>query len=101
MSKRKGDVRVLDYAVGPQVMLCDTTLNPSQQRGWEPGAVLNWLALAGWGVQQDTSDSSTPSSARRMKQAPDSTTIMSMEEMIQSVGPNWACMHIADYFPSV
>ncbi|TBU26320.1 glutamyl-tRNA synthetase [Dichomitus squalens] len=65
MSKRKGDVQVLDYA----------------RRGWEPNAVLNWLALAGWGVQHDASSSSpSPSS----KQAPDSTTIMSMEEMIRN-----------------
>ncbi|TFK84864.1 glutamyl-tRNA synthetase [Polyporus arcularius HHB13444] len=68
MSKRKGDVRVLDYA----------------QRGWEPNAVLNWLALAGWGVQQDASRPSTSSSGQGSNQAPDSTTIMSMEDMIQS-----------------
>ncbi|KAI0358886.1 glutamyl-tRNA synthetase [Trametes cingulata] len=61
MSKRKGDVHVLDY----------------KKRGWEPSAVLNWLALAGWGVQ----DASTSSSH---KQAPDSTTLMSMDEMIRN-----------------
>ncbi|KAI0638911.1 glutamyl-tRNA synthetase [Trametes polyzona] len=61
MSKRKGDVHVLDY----------------QKRGWESSAVLNWLALAGWGVQE-----ASPSSSQ--KHAPDSTTLMSMEEMIQN-----------------
>ncbi|KAI0367459.1 glutamyl-tRNA synthetase [Pilatotrama ljubarskyi] len=61
MSKRKGDVHVLDY----------------KKRGWEPGAVLNWLALAGWGVQEASSSSSH-------RQAPDSTTLMSMEEMIRN-----------------
>ncbi|KAH9850613.1 glutamyl-tRNA synthetase [Lenzites betulinus] len=61
MSKRKGDVHVLDY----------------QKRGWEPSVILNWLALAGWGVQEASSSSSS-------KQAPDSTTLMSMEEMIQN-----------------
>ncbi|KAF8584958.1 glutamyl-tRNA synthetase [Ramaria rubella] len=33
MSKRTGDVQVLDYIAN----------------GWEPDAVLNWLALVGWG----------------------------------------------------
>ncbi|KAI0762511.1 glutamyl-tRNA synthetase [Fomes fomentarius] len=61
MSKRKGDVQVLDYA----------------KRGWDPKAILNWLALAGWGVQHDAASSSA-------SQAPDSTTIMSVEEMIQN-----------------
>ncbi|KAG9086716.1 Glutamate--tRNA ligase mitochondrial, partial [Ceratobasidium sp. 392] len=36
MSKRKGDVRVQDY----------------MEKGWEPEAVVNWLALAGWNVHQ-------------------------------------------------
>ncbi|OSD05744.1 glutamyl-tRNA synthetase [Trametes coccinea BRFM310] len=61
MSKRKGDVHVLDY----------------KKRGWEPSSVLNWLALAGWGVQ----DASSSASA---KQAPDSTTLMTMQEMIRN-----------------
>ncbi|KAF8549555.1 hypothetical protein OG21DRAFT_1525719 [Imleria badia] len=33
MSKRKGDVAVLKF----------------MKRGWEPEALINWLALAGWG----------------------------------------------------
>ncbi|KAG8769640.1 Glutamate--tRNA ligase mitochondrial [Ceratobasidium sp. 428] len=36
MSKRKGDVRVQDY----------------MDRGWEPEAVVNWLALAGWNIHR-------------------------------------------------
>ena len=54
-----------------------------QKRGWEPQAILNWLALAGWGVQHDGSGS--PSTTSSPKQAPDSTTIMTMEEMIRNV----------------
>ncbi|THH31563.1 hypothetical protein EUX98_g2616 [Antrodiella citrinella] len=69
MSKRKGDVQVLDY----------------MRRGWEPGAVLNWLALAGWGVKHDhdpyTEDSH--SSSYRTKNAPDSTEVMNLTEMIE------------------
>ncbi|GBE78569.1 glutamyl-tRNA synthetase [Sparassis latifolia] len=60
MSKRKGDVQVLDY----------------KRRGWEPSAILNWLALAGWGVPHDQTESIT-------QQAPDSTSVMSLREMIQ------------------
>ena len=55
-----------------------------QKRGWEPKAILNWLALAGWGVQHEP-PSSSPSTDGSPKQAPDSTTIMSVEEMIQNV----------------
>ncbi|KAI0327285.1 glutamyl-tRNA synthetase [Cubamyces sp. BRFM 1775] len=61
MSKRKGDVHVLDF----------------KKRGWEPNAVLNWVALAGWGVQDASSSSAH-------KQAPDSTTLMTVDEMIQN-----------------
>ncbi|CUA71401.1 glutamyl-tRNA synthetase [Rhizoctonia solani] len=38
MSKRKGDVRVLDY----------------MEKGWEPEAVINWLALTGWNIHRST-----------------------------------------------
>ncbi|CCL98936.1 uncharacterized protein FIBRA_00943 [Fibroporia radiculosa] len=61
MSKRKGDVQVMDY----------------KRRGWEPAAILNWLALAGWGRSHTTEAISSS------KQAPDSTTVMSLQEMIQ------------------
>ncbi|KAH9927416.1 glutamyl-tRNA synthetase [Epithele typhae] len=63
MSKRKGDVHVLDYA----------------QRGWEPNAVLNWLALAGWGAQR----ASTGSTSHPSADAPSSTQLMSLEQLIQ------------------
>jgi len=49
------------------------------RRGWEPGAILNWLALAGWGVKHDHSDGSSSST----KAAPNSTTVMTLQEMIQ------------------
>ncbi|KAJ1310696.1 hypothetical protein OPQ81_009221 [Rhizoctonia solani] len=38
MSKRKGDVRVLDYM------------------GWESEAVVNWLALTGWNIHRSTAE---------------------------------------------
>ncbi|KIK66142.1 hypothetical protein GYMLUDRAFT_158716 [Collybiopsis luxurians FD-317 M1] len=62
MSKRNGDVQVIDY----------------MRRGWEPQAILNWLALAGWGVKYE--DSAPP----RIEDAPDSTHLMSLEEMISN-----------------
>ncbi|KAI0697163.1 glutamyl-tRNA synthetase [Cytidiella melzeri] len=69
MSKRKGDVQVFDY----------------KRRGWEPAAILNWLALAGWGVQShaNSSQESVPQPPS-LKQAPDSTTPMSLPEMIEA-----------------
>ncbi|KAI0271661.1 hypothetical protein BC834DRAFT_860664 [Gloeopeniophorella convolvens] len=67
MSKRKGDVQVVDY----------------MQRGWEPDAVLNWLALAGWGSH--TAEPATPESeAPSTVKAPDSTTLMSLSEIIDN-----------------
>ena len=78
MSKRKGDVHVHDYAVSSPLWLHQFASNElSQRRGWDPNAVLNWVALAGWGVQR------TPASISSA--APDSTKLMSMEEMIQAV----------------
>ncbi|RDB27293.1 putative glutamate--tRNA ligase, mitochondrial [Hypsizygus marmoreus] len=69
MSKRKGDVQVIDYI----------------HRGWEPEAVLNWLALAGWGAKHDHGPdhehSHTPK-PRLVQEAPDSTRVMSLNEMI-------------------
>ncbi|KAJ3558730.1 hypothetical protein NM688_g747 [Phlebia brevispora] len=66
MSKRKGDVQVFDY----------------KRRGWEPSAVLNWLALAGWGAQ--TEPEAVPSTSKKLhKEPPDSTTVMTMEDMIR------------------
>ncbi|KAF5376960.1 hypothetical protein D9615_007259 [Tricholomella constricta] len=71
MSKRKGDVQVVDYIRG----------------GWEPQAVLNWLALAGWGAKHETpppsSDSSHSPRPQLMQKAPDSTTLMTLPEMIE------------------
>ncbi|KAF9467001.1 glutamyl-tRNA synthetase [Collybia nuda] len=69
MSKRNGDVQVVDFI----------------RRGWEPEAILNWLALAGWGAQHEvppTADLLHPSKPRLVQEAPDSTRIMTMPEMI-------------------
>ncbi|KAH9947350.1 hypothetical protein B0H21DRAFT_739156 [Amylocystis lapponica] len=63
MSKRKGDVQVIDF----------------KRQGWESSALLNWLALAGWGVSHDSAHG--PGSP--LKHAPDSTTVMSLNEMVQ------------------
>lgn len=51
MSKRTGDVQVADYIVcyvlaySPQIHF----ILLYQNGGWEPEALLNWLALVGWG----------------------------------------------------
>lgn len=80
MSKRKGDVQVFDYRVCPTIFAPVHMLTSDmQRRGWEPGAVLNWLALAGWGQQADSGDAAVA------KQAPESTKLMSMDEMIREV----------------
>ena len=82
MSKRKGDVQVFDYKV------CSWARNSRwrshnvisfQKRGWEPTAVLNWLALAGWGQQVEAGDSGAT------KAAPDSTAVMTLSDMIREV----------------
>ncbi|KAH9177076.1 glutamyl-tRNA synthetase [Lactarius sanguifluus] len=62
MSKRSGDVQVLDY----------------MRRGLEPDAVLNWVALAGWGTHTDDQTSKTA-------KAPDSTTVMSLPEIVTNL----------------
>ncbi|KAI0344028.1 glutamyl-tRNA synthetase [Trametopsis cervina] len=67
MSKRKGDVQVFDY----------------KRRGWEPAAILNWLALAGWGAQSEI-DTSQGADRTALRSAPDSTTVMSVTEMIEA-----------------
>ncbi|KAF7330452.1 tRNA-synt-1c domain-containing protein [Mycena venus] len=85
MSKRNGDVKVEDYI----------------RHGWERGAVLNWLALAGWGTQYEVetspelepakSQSALPAEMpasgnekhpRATKEAPESTKVMDMDELI-------------------
>ncbi|KAF7375017.1 tRNA-synt-1c domain-containing protein [Mycena sanguinolenta] len=85
MSKRNGDVKVEDYV----------------NRGWERSAILNWLALAGWGTQQEaelspelaelrSQSASASEEAASMsekhssatKAAPESTKVMDMDELI-------------------
>lgn len=82
MSKRKGDVQVIDYI----------------RRGWEPDALLNWLALAGWGVDRDpTSESghvrpsssnsslSNPAPPSLSRPAPDSTALKTLTQLVDQV----------------
>ncbi|KAG1857071.1 hypothetical protein F4604DRAFT_1931611 [Suillus subluteus] len=57
-SSRNGDVSVLDF----------------MRRGWEPESVINWLALAGWGVHHENGRASPPGTPST--QPPDSTTLM-------------------------
>ncbi|KAG6805075.1 hypothetical protein H0H93_005675, partial [Arthromyces matolae] len=59
--------------------------------GWEPQAVLNWLALAGWGAKHDPppepSDPTTHQHrhGKLLELAPDSTKVMNVSEMIKEV----------------
>ncbi|EIW86053.1 glutamyl-tRNA synthetase [Coniophora puteana RWD-64-598 SS2] len=77
MSKRKGDVRVEEFI----------------RRGWEPEAVLNWLALAGWGTAHESAsgsgseagtESDSSSSTNIADAAPESTRTMTLPELIDS-----------------
>jgi glutamyl-tRNA synthetase len=58
-----------------------------QRRGWEPDAVLNWLALAGWGTHTESSSHGDKVSGTvgRTVKAPDSTAVMSLSEIIDNV----------------
>ena len=91
MSKRNGDVQVVDYIVGLTLIQFDGSLQISsfKRRGWEPEAILNWLALAGWGARHEETSPSTPSSThtprRLVQEAPDSTTVMSFSELVDQV----------------
>lgn len=76
MSKRKGDVSVVDFI----------------ERGWEPHPVLNWLALTGWGrgrhrhAHAGAEASSTVVEAEAETEAhSESTSLMSLEQLISEV----------------
>jgi glutamyl-tRNA synthetase len=62
MSKRKGDVAVQEF----------------MKRGWEPEALVNWLALAGWGQA-----ARTPSDSTATIRSPESTAILTLPELIE------------------
>jgi hypothetical protein len=63
--------------------------SPRKRRGWEPEALLNWLALAGWGAQHEETPLPTPSMhasrSRLVQGAPDSTTVMGFSELVDKV----------------
>ncbi|KLO17610.1 Glutamyl/glutaminyl-tRNA synthetase [Schizopora paradoxa] len=63
LSKRHGDVSVGDYI----------------EKGWEPGALLNWLAVTGWGTSADSKRTHKEGAVS----APDSTAIFTLQELIQ------------------
>lgn len=75
MSKRHGDVQVADYSVIRAFALVEDMLTFVQNKGWEPVAVLNWLALTGWGT------SSSPSGGP-VEKAPSTTEVLAMEDLI-------------------
>ncbi len=49
-----------------------------QENGWEPEALLNWLAVTGWGTSANSENSG-------VKSAPDSTAILSLGGLIEEV----------------
>lgn len=51
-----------------------------QKRGWEPEALINWLALAGWGQAARSPSDSTPT-----PRSPESTAILTLPELIDQV----------------
>jgi hypothetical protein len=96
MSKRHGAVHVGAYIVSANTRYLDLVDVICQERGWESDAILNWLALAGWGVSYDepapnsehtpgaTADLGSAKSGHK-HEAPDSTTVMSLPELIRDV----------------
>jgi hypothetical protein len=91
MSKRRGDVRVLDYMVG-DAQYClkfppvtRTTLN-LQEKGWEPEALVNWLALAGWNLRRPSDGFHNHES---IKSSPETSTVpedvMNLDQLINAV----------------
>lgn len=82
LSKRAGDVRVEDYIVrriAVFVCYCSMLIQCicSQAKGYEPEALLNFVALLGWSPQAHTSE--TPDAS------PEDTDVLSMEELISQV----------------
>jgi hypothetical protein len=57
--------------------------------------VLNWLALAGWGTTTDAS-TETAGSAQSKTNAPDSTTVMTLPNLIENVGQGALSLARAD-----
>ncbi|KAJ7104271.1 hypothetical protein B0H15DRAFT_766942 [Mycena belliarum] len=89
MSKRNGDVKVEDYI----------------RNGWERSALLNWIALPGWGSLHEPEPQTSPDDSTRttltdagsppllskhdprprtvnVKDAPESTKVMDMDQLI-------------------
>ena len=78
MSKRMGDVRVTDYIVGLFLNSKEILLNYFQAKGWEPEAVLNWLALVGWGNRSGD----TSGKGQHGKSVPDVFTLEELEKQV-------------------
>ncbi|KAF8603178.1 glutamyl-tRNA synthetase [Ceratobasidium sp. AG-I] len=72
MSKRKGDVRVLDY----------------MEKGWEPDAVTNWLALTGWNhrrhsdIFHDHDHEKSPTETHKVPE-----DVMTLSQLTEAVSP--------------
>lgn len=50
-----------------------------------PSAVLNWLALAGWGTGSGSAATEATEGVVRERNAPDSTQMLSLDELINKV----------------
>ena len=77
------DVTEFMVSLAATILVLLRNVDLGGRRGWEPGAILNWVALAGWGMKHDHSDGSSSTA----KAAPNGTALMTMQEMIQEVRP--------------
>lgn len=90
MSKRHGDVSVGDYIVRSPfiLLLCYNRILTIhfQAQGWLPQAVLNWLALAGWGSGSDSSKNVSENQRKSKVAAPESTEMLTLTQLIDKAG---------------
>ena len=87
MSKRKGDVSVFEFKVGTLDHPYNQVTDREKNKGWEPLALINWLALAGRGT---TSGNSSSSEAKNGEKAiPDNTSeVSTLDGLISTVSLN-------------
>ena len=87
MSKRKGDVSVFEFKVGTLDHPYNQVTDREKNKGWEPLALINWLALAGRG---NTSGNSSSSEAKNGEKAiPDNTSeVSTLDGLISTVSLN-------------
>lgn len=70
------------------LLLCDNRILTIhfQSQGWLPQAVLNWLALAGWGSGPDSSKSVSENQRESKVAAPESTEMLTLNQLIDKAG---------------